>query len=66
MQTYTKVGVYMNETKYYTTGQVANILGVHKDTVRRWENTGKIRSIRMEGGWRRFPESELEKLLGEE
>jgi len=49
----------------YTLSEAANLLGVHPDTVRRWNNTGKIRSIRVSGGWRRFPESEIKRLLGE-
>lgn len=49
----------------YTLSEAANLLGVHPDTVRRWDNTGKIRSIRVSGGWRRFPESEIKRVLGE-
>jgi excisionase family DNA binding protein len=40
------------------------MLGVHKDTLRRWEKEGKIRAVWM-GRERRFPEEEIRRLLGE-
>ena len=30
-------------SKQYTTGQVAKLLGVHKNTILYWLNTGKVR-----------------------
>ena len=38
----------------------ARILGVSKDTIRRWEKSGKIKSFRTDGGHRRFYLSELQ------
>lgn len=40
------------------------MLGIHKDTLRRWEKEGKIRAVWL-GRERRFPEEEIRRLLGE-
>ena len=56
----------MISEKYYTISEVSNILGVHVDTIRMWDRQGKIKSVRIGNGWRRFPESELKKIIGEE
>lgn len=48
----------------YRTAEAAVRLGVHKDTLRRWEKEGKIRAVWM-GRERRFPEEEIRRLLGE-
>ena len=39
--------------------EAAELLGVSTKTIRRWEESGKIRSTRTEGGHRRFNVSEL-------
>ncbi len=39
-------------------------LGIHPNTLRKWEKQGKIRVVRTPGGRRRIPESEVERLLG--
>jgi len=39
-------------------------LGVHPNTLRKWDREGKIRVVRTVGGRRRIPESELERLMG--
>jgi putative resolvase len=44
--------------------QAAQLLGVHAGTLRRWGEQGKIRLVRTPGGWRKVPESELQRLLG--
>lgn len=41
--------------------EAASVLGVHPDTLRRWEKEGKITSERTEGGHRRY---DLAQLLG--
>ncbi|WP_049757176.1 MerR family DNA-binding transcriptional regulator [Ammonifex degensii] len=46
--------------------KAAEILGVHPITLRRWEKTGKIRCIRTPSGQRRFPRSEILRLVGED
>ena len=45
-------------------GEAARSLGVSLDTIRRWEREGKIVGIRTPGGQRRFPRSEIDRLLG--
>ena len=39
-------------------------LGVHPNTLRKWDKQGKIRVVRTVGGRRRVPESEVERLVG--
>ena len=45
--------------------RAAKMLGVHPDTVRHWDLTGKVRVVRTPGGKRRVPESEILRLRGE-
>lgn len=40
-------------------------LGIHPNTLRRWERIGKIKVVRTKGGARRIPESEVVRLLKE-
>ena len=42
----------------------ARRLGVHTDTLRRWENAGRIPCIRSASGQRKFIVADLDKLLG--
>lgn len=46
-----------------TVGDVASLLHVHADTVRRWAHDGKLRSWLTPGGQRRFRRSDVEALL---
>lgn len=39
-------------------------LGIHPNTLRKWDRQGKIRVVRTVGGRRRIPESEVERLMG--
>lgn len=50
----------------YGIGRAAALLGVHPDTIRRWEGQGRIRILRTPGGKRRIPESEIRRLRGGE
>lgn len=43
-------------------GDVARLLGVSVETVRRWDRSGQIKSTRTPGGQRRFPVSEVNRL----
>src|SRR3989344_1250933 len=43
-------------------GDAAKLLGVSKDTLRRWEKAGKIATHRTPSGYRAFDQKELEKL----
>jgi putative resolvase len=51
--------------EHYPLRKAAEILGVHPVTLRRWEKEGKIRYIRTPSGQRRFPRSEVLRLVGE-
>jgi molybdopterin-binding protein len=43
-------------------GEAARALGVSVDTLRRWDRSGKIRTVRDERNRRRVPASEVERL----
>jgi len=58
--------IYM-DNKMLSIGQTASYLGVSIDTLRRWDNAGKIKSIRLDGKNRFFERSEVERVKkGEE
>lgn len=46
-------------------GQAAAVLGVSVDTVRRWEDEGRLAVERSEGGQRLVPMAEVRRLLDE-
>jgi len=46
---------------FVTVSEAAELLGVSTKTIRRWEKEGRIKSVRTEGGHRRF---EVRDLLG--
>jgi excisionase family DNA binding protein len=52
--------------RYFPISETAKRLGVHHTTLRKWANEGKISYTRTVGGRRRFPESEITRLLGKE
>ena len=51
--------------KLLTVNQVAKLLNVWPETVRRWDNAGQLTSVRTPGGHRRYRESQVLALLGE-
>ncbi len=46
-------------------GQAAELLGVAVDTIRRWEATGRLTTVRSAGGQRLVPIAEVSRLLAE-
>ncbi|HEX6256886.1 MAG TPA: helix-turn-helix transcriptional regulator [Euzebyales bacterium] len=46
-------------------GQAATLLGVSVDTLRRWEDQGRVELARSDGGQRLVPLPEVQRLLGE-
>jgi molybdopterin-binding protein len=50
-------------TASYRPGQVAELLGVSVDTVRRWCDEGRLKTTRREGGHRMIPGPELARYL---
>lgn len=53
-----------HKKRMYRTAEAAVLLGIHKDTLRRWEREGKIKAVWF-GRERRFPEEEIRRVLGE-
>jgi excisionase family DNA binding protein len=45
--------------------QAARYLGVHENTLRRWEKNGLVRAVRLPSGVRRFRVDEVERLRAE-
>jgi putative resolvase len=54
----------MMSERLLTLREACRRLGVHPNTLRKWDREGKIRVVRTVGGRRRIPESELERLMG--
>jgi molybdopterin-binding protein len=46
-------------------GRAAEMLGVTVDTVRRWADSGRLRTVRSAGGQRRVPIDEVTRLITE-
>jgi excisionase family DNA binding protein len=51
--------------KLLTLEEASVILGVSKITLRRWDNSGKFKALRTIGGFRRYSENDINKLLDE-
>lgn len=50
----------MTEKKFYSVKEVADLAGVHRATIRRWLESGRIpEPDRDRNGWRIFTEEEL-------
>jgi len=45
--------------------EVARTLGVHENTVRRWEERGLLRAVRLPSGVRRFRREDVEAMRAE-
>jgi len=52
--------------EYYSVGEAAKTLGISVDTLRRWDQKGRIRVERDEGNRRIVPASEIDRLRGDE
>lgn len=52
----------MTEKTLIPIGEAARLLGVHVDTLRRWESGGAIAAVRTPGGQRRFRRSDVDAL----
>jgi excisionase family DNA binding protein len=49
--------------KLYKMNEASSLLGVHPNTIRRWEKQGKIKSIRAGAGHRKIPEGEINRIM---
>lgn len=45
--------------------ETEHLLNVSKSTLQRWDNSGKLIALRTEGGHRRYKQSDIERLIGE-
>ena len=52
--------------KHYSLKKAAELLGVTTQTLRNWDNAGKIHTIRTPGNQRRIPENEITRLISPE
>lgn len=53
----------MIETTLYSVSEAAKILGIHPNTLRRWDNEGIANALRLpRGSHRRFTQDEIERL----
>jgi excisionase family DNA binding protein len=52
-----------SEATWYTTGDVARLLGVTDRTIVNWERAGLLRAFTTPGGHRRFRASDVEAFL---
>lgn len=51
------------DSQLITIREAASILGVHLETLRRWDNDGKLRAVRIgKTGHRRYPRNVVELL----
>lgn len=53
----------MTNEKLYTLSDVAKLLNVHQDTLRLWDKSSKLVSIRTKGGHRRYKESVVHEMM---
>jgi len=53
----------MEDKRYFTTGEVARLLGVSAFAVWKWIRDEKIRAIKTPGGHYRIPREEVDRLL---
>ena len=51
---------------YYRPGQLAELLGVSTDTVRRWSDQGRLTTVRSEGGHRAIDGASLARFINDE
>ena len=51
-------------TKYIRPGEAAELLGVSRDSIRRYSDSGQIESITTPGGQRRIDRESIEFIIG--
>lgn len=55
----------MAEKVLISIGEASSIVGVSIDTLRRWDKSGKLRSVKTEGGHRKYYRSQVELFLND-
>lgn len=54
----------VNEKELLTIREVSELLGVHQQTLRRWDEEGKLKAIRIgKSGHRKYRKSDIEKIV---
>lgn len=53
----------METEQYYTLTEAAKLLRCDVQALRRAANRGQVQCVRTLGGWRRFPQSEIHRLM---
>jgi excisionase family DNA binding protein len=48
---------------YYTSEEIANVLKVNKESVRRWVRDGKLKAIRLSGKFIRISQTDLDEFV---
>lgn len=52
--------------QHVTVREAARLIGVHENTLRKWEERGILRAVHLPGsGFRRIPSSEIERIRAE-
>ena len=49
--------------KLLTLKETEQLLNVSKSTLQRWDNNGKLKAVRTEGGHRRYKQSDIDEIL---
>lgn len=55
----------MSEEELISISEAASLLGVSMDTLRRWDQSGKLSSVKSEGGHRKYYRSQIEIFLND-
>lgn len=55
----------MTQDKLIPAGKAASLLGVHPDTLRRWDADGTLTALRTPGGHRRYRMSDIEAFMAD-
>ncbi|MDO8618390.1 MAG: helix-turn-helix domain-containing protein [Candidatus Daviesbacteria bacterium] len=55
----------MAQEEFISIGEAASILGVSIDTLRRWDENGKLTSVKSKGGHRKYYQSQIELYLND-
>lgn len=60
-----KEKVTPSEGQLISIGEAKRLLGVHIDTLRKWDKTGRLKAVRIgdKKGWRRYRLSDIERIL---
>jgi len=49
----------MEKENFYTTQEIAEFLGVSPSSIQRWADSGKLKCLTTEGGYRKFSRTHL-------